>query len=53
MIVGDPLGLHKALAEIGPATPGELAEATGTHERYVREWLSAQAASGYVSYDPG
>ncbi len=33
-------------------TPGELAERTGTAERYVREWLSAQAAAGYVRYDP-
>jgi len=33
-------------------TPQALAEATGTAERYIREWLSAQAASGYVDYDP-
>lgn len=51
VMVGDRLGLYKSLAEFGPATPLELAEATGTHERYVREWLSAQAASQYVSYD--
>ncbi|MEH6952385.1 class I SAM-dependent methyltransferase [Nitrobacter sp. NHB1] len=48
---GDRLGLYKALAGKGPMTPDELAQATGTTERYVREWLSAQAASGYVEYD--
>ena len=36
----------------GAADPGELAERTGTAERYVREWLNAQAAGGFVSYDP-
>jgi SAM-dependent methyltransferase len=50
--IGDRLGLYRALADIGPATPAELAERTGTHERYVREWLVNQAAGGYVSYDP-
>jgi SAM-dependent methyltransferase len=50
---GDRLGLYKALADKGPMTSIELAKATGTTERYVREWLSAQAASGYVDYDPG
>lgn len=52
VIVGDRLGLYRALAESGPATSQELAQKTGTHERYIREWLAAQAASGYVSYDP-
>src|SRR5262245_15906725 len=51
MLIGDKLGLYKALARGGPMTPAELAGATGTAERYVREWLAAQAASGYVSYD--
>jgi 2-polyprenyl-3-methyl-5-hydroxy-6-metoxy-1,4-benzoquinol methylase len=51
--IGDRLGLYKALAAGGSQTPGELAEKTGTAERYVREWLSAQAAGGYVTYDPG
>ena len=51
VIVGDRLGLYAALAEHGPATPSELAEKTGTHERYLREWLSAQAAAGYVKYN--
>jgi SAM-dependent methyltransferase len=49
--LGDRLGLYKTLADQGPMTPAELAEATGTTERCVREWLSAQAASGYVEYD--
>jgi SAM-dependent methyltransferase len=52
VMLGERLGLYKALAAIGPASPSELAERTGTHERYVREWLSAQAAAGYVEYDP-
>lgn len=51
MLVGDRLGLYKALAS-EPATPAELAARTGTHERYVREWLGNQAAGGYVQYDP-
>lgn len=52
IIVGDKLGLYKAMAGAGPMTPGELAEKTKTNERYVREWLNANAASGYVTYDP-
>jgi SAM-dependent methyltransferase len=40
------------MAGAGPLTPADLAKRTGTHERYVREWLSAQAAGGYVIYDP-
>jgi ubiquinone/menaquinone biosynthesis C-methylase UbiE len=50
--IGDRLGLYKALASGGPQTSAELAKRTGTAERYVREWLSAQAAGGYVTYDP-
>src|SRR5436309_139637 len=52
VVMGDKLGLYRALAGAGPITPGELAERTGTAERYVREWLNAQAAGGYVEYDP-
>ncbi|GAA0650743.1 methyltransferase domain-containing protein [Brevundimonas lenta] len=52
VIVGDKLGLYKQLAEGGPQTPAQLAERVGARERYVREWLNAQAASGYVDYDP-
>ncbi len=51
VIVGDRLGLYKALAQ-APAAPAELARRTGTSERYVREWLNNQAAGGYVQYDP-
>jgi 2-polyprenyl-3-methyl-5-hydroxy-6-metoxy-1,4-benzoquinol methylase len=50
--IGDRLGLYKALKANGPMTPGELATKTKIAERYAREWLSHQAASGYVSYDP-
>ncbi len=49
--IGERLGLYKALAERGPAASKEIAEATGTSERYVREWLAQQAASGYIAYD--
>ena len=49
--IGDKLGLYKGLAAGGPQTSAELAKRTGTTERYIREWLSAQAAGGYVSYD--
>jgi len=52
VVMGDRLGLYKALAGAGPLSPAELAERTGTAERYVREWLNAQAAGGYVAYDP-
>ena len=51
VVIGDRLGLYKAMAGAGPLTPRDLAERTGTHERYVREWLCAQAAGGYVAYD--
>jgi SAM-dependent methyltransferase len=49
--IGDKLGLYKGLAAGGPQTPAELAQRTGTTERYVREWGAAQAAGGYVSLD--
>jgi SAM-dependent methyltransferase len=49
--IGHRLGLYRAMAEAGPVTPVELADRTGTHERYVREWLHNQAAGGYVDYD--
>jgi SAM-dependent methyltransferase len=52
VLIGDKLGLYKALAEGGSLTPSELAARTGTAERYVREWLAAQAAAGYVQYRP-
>lgn len=49
--LGDKLGLYKAMADSKPVTAAELAGRTGTSERYVREWLNANAASGYVIYD--
>ncbi|MDQ4042474.1 MAG: methyltransferase domain-containing protein, partial [Actinomycetota bacterium] len=52
VLIGDKLGLYKAMADDEPLTAQELAERTGTDERYMREWLSAQVASGYVEYDP-
>ena len=51
VVLGDRLGIYTALADIGPATSQELARRTNLHERQLREWLSSQAASGYVSYD--
>src|SRR5215210_4872847 len=52
-LVGDKLGLYKAMARAGGAlTPEELAKKTGTHPRMIREWLSAQAAGGFVTYNP-
>ncbi|MFC4633339.1 class I SAM-dependent methyltransferase [Dokdonia ponticola] len=50
--IGDKLGLYTTLSESGNMSSSELATKTHTAERYVREWLSAQAASGYVEYDP-
>jgi SAM-dependent methyltransferase len=51
-VIGDRLGLYRAMAASRPVTSTELAERTRTHERYVREWLAAQAAGGYVEHDP-
>jgi SAM-dependent methyltransferase len=51
VVIGDKVGLYRALAEGGPATSHELAARSGTAERYVREWLVNQAASGYLTYD--
>ncbi len=50
--LGDKLGLYAAMAGAGPLTPGELARRAGCAERYVREWLNAQAAGGYVDFHP-
>src|SRR6202453_1201120 len=52
VVMGDKLGLYRALAGAGPLSPADLAQRTGTAERYVREWLNAQAAGSYVEYDP-
>ncbi len=51
VVVGDKLGLYGALADIGPATAADLAGATGCDERFLQEWLCAQAASGYCHHD--
>ncbi|ATQ41223.1 class I SAM-dependent methyltransferase [Caulobacter mirabilis] len=51
VLIGDRTGLYRGLAERGPSTSAELAAHTGTTERYVREWLAAQAAAGYIEYD--
>lgn len=51
IVIGDRLGLYRAMADGKPQTPAELAARTGTAERYVREWLNASAASRYVEYD--
>lgn len=50
--LGDRLGLYRALADIGPATPAELAERSGCAERYVREWLLQQTTVGFITHEP-
>jgi 2-polyprenyl-3-methyl-5-hydroxy-6-metoxy-1,4-benzoquinol methylase len=52
VVLGDKLGLYRAMASSGPVTAAELARRTETTERYVSEWLDANAAAGYVQYDP-
>src|SRR3954470_14542482 len=52
VVMGDKLGLYRAMAGAGALTPVELARRADISERYVREWLNAQAAGGYVTYDP-
>jgi SAM-dependent methyltransferase len=51
-LIGEKLGLYKAMAHAGPLTSAEVAERAGAAERHVREWLRNQAAAGYVTYDP-
>src|SRR4051794_3682562 len=51
--IGERCGLYAAMAHAGPLTSEQLAERSGCDERYVREWLSNQAAGGYVDYDAG
>ncbi|CAM3040936.1 class I SAM-dependent methyltransferase [Pseudomonas plecoglossicida] len=53
VILGDELGLYRAMADSQPTTPEALAAKTGCHPRLVREWLNAQAASGYMTHDKG
>ena len=50
--IGESLGLYQTLSENGPLSSGELAARTGLKERYLREWLSAQAASNYITFEP-
>jgi SAM-dependent methyltransferase len=52
VVLGDRLGLYRAMADGGPQTAAELAGATGCHPRLVEEWLNAQAVSGYCEYHP-
>ena len=52
VVMGDKLGYYRSLADLGPATAGELAERTDTDAHYTREWLAAQAAGGYLTYEP-
>lgn len=51
VVMGDRLGYYRSLVEHGPSTPAELAERTNTDEHYAREWLNAQAAGSFVTYD--
>jgi SAM-dependent methyltransferase len=51
VVIGDRLGFYRAMADAQPVSAAELAARTNAHERYVREWLNAQAASGFVTYD--
>ena len=52
VVIGDQLGLYRAMADGAPVTAQELASRTGTAPTYLRPWLANQAAGGYVSYDP-
>jgi SAM-dependent methyltransferase len=52
VVIGDKLGLYHALSQ-SPATAEQLADQTGTNQRYVTEWARGQAAGGYISYDAG
>ena len=52
VLMGEQLGLYRAMAHAGPLTSEEIADRTGVRERYVREWLANQAAGGYVEHDP-
>jgi 2-polyprenyl-3-methyl-5-hydroxy-6-metoxy-1,4-benzoquinol methylase len=53
VLLGDHLGLYKAMRDGEKMSAADVARRAGVHERYVREWLSAQAAAGYVEYDEG
>src|ERR1700678_785612 len=51
IVIGDKLGLYRAMGDGEPVTPAQLAQRTGNAERYIREWLNANAAGKYVEYD--
>jgi SAM-dependent methyltransferase len=53
VMIGEELGLYRAMADSEPLTPADLAKKTGCNERLLREWLSAQAAAGYMEHDKG
>lgn len=53
IVLGDQLGLYKAMGDGEPVTSQQLAQKTGLKERYLREWLAGQASAGYVDYDEG
>src|SRR5437763_13112958 len=53
VVIGDRLGLYRAMGDGEAVSAAELGARTGTDPRYVQEWLSNQAAGGYVSYDSG
>ena len=52
ILLGDRLGLYKAMADGAVITPPSVPRKTGLHERYVREWLSGQVASGFLDCHP-
>lgn len=52
VLLGQELGLYKAMQGYGPITPTQLAQKTKTFERYILEWLNNQAAGGYITYHP-
>src|ERR1700693_2451303 len=51
IVIGDKLGLYRAMGDGAPVTAAQLAQRTGTAERYIREWLNANAAGNFVEYD--
>jgi hypothetical protein len=51
VVIGDQLGIYKAMVDVGPLTVAELAARTGTDERYLHPWLVNQAAGGYIAHD--
>src|SRR5438067_13872490 len=51
-VIGDRLGLYRALLAVMPATASDVAAQARVGERYVQEWLNGQAAGGYITYDP-